>query len=110
MTKEQKFHSERMMFVLLDNELRIAPSGTTMSHKEWFAARPELNIDYETVIRGYFKNGIVRFYTGGDKFEAPTMCNLFADIAKQLGAKKIWLGAVPTTPGEPWLPIKVIEL
>lgn len=110
MTKEQKFHSGRMMFVLLDNELRIAPAGTTMSHKEWFAARPDLNIDYETVVRGYFKGGIICFYTGGDKFLAPPMRPLFMDLAKQCGAKAIHLGAVPAEPGKQWKPKQVMYI
>ena len=99
-----------MMFVLLNNELRIAPAGTTMSHKEWFAARPELNIDYETVVRGYFKDGIICFYTGGDKFLAPSMCPLFMDLANQCHAKAIYLGAVPAEPGHPWKPIQIIYI
>lgn len=71
MTKEQKFHSNRIMFVLLGDDLRVAPVRTTMSHKEWFAARPELDIDYEKVVRGYYRAGILHLYTGGDNFEAP---------------------------------------
>lgn len=110
MTKEQKFHSERMMFVLLDNELRIAPAKTTMSHKEWFAARPELNIDYETVVRGYLKDGVICFYTGGDRFEAPAMCQRFLDMAKQYKVKQINLGAIPAEPGQPWEPRQTIYL
>ena len=108
--KEQKFHSERMMFVLLDNEIRVAPAKTTMSHKEWFTARPELNIDYETVVRGYFKDGIICFYTGGDCFEAPAMRELFMDLAKQFKATAIQLGAVPAEPGHPWKPRQIIYL
>lgn len=99
-----------MMFVLLDDELRIAPAKTTMSHKEWFAARPELNIDYETVVRGYFKDGRICFYTGGDRFEAPAMCPRFMELAKQFNAIKIQLGAIPAEPGKPWKPRQIIYL
>lgn len=99
-----------MMFVLLDNELRIAPAKTTMSHKEWFAARPELNIDYETVVRGYFKDGIVCFYTGGDRFEAPEMCDRFMGLAKQFKATGIALGAIPAEPGQIWKHRQFIKL
>lgn len=99
-----------MMFVLLDNELRIAPAKTTMSHKEWFAARPELNLDYETVVRGYFKDGRICFYTGGDRFEAPEMRPRFMELAKQCKAKEIWLGAIPAEPGKPWAHRQTIYL
>ena len=110
MTKEQQFHSDRMMFVVLGDELRIAPAKTTMSHKEWFKARPELNIDYETVVRGYFKDGTVHFYTGGDNFKAPEMTDRLMDIAKQFKATKIELGAILAEPGHPWEPIQTIYL
>lgn len=103
-----------MMFVLLDNELRIAPAGTTMSHKEWFASRPELNIDYETVVRGYVKDGVISLYTGGDRFEAPLWSkrieSLIRDLCESGGIKMVYMGAIPTEPGVVWKPRYIIDL
>lgn len=98
------------MFVLLGNDLRIAPARTTWSHKEWFAARPELNIDYGKVVRGYYKAGILHLYTGGDNFEAPAMCDRYMGLAEEFGASQIRLGAIKAEPGKPWEPIHIIYL
>lgn len=109
MTKEQEFHSQRMMFVITETgELRVAEPGSTLSHREWFAYMP--SIDYEKVVRGYFKDGIISFYTGGDRFEKPAMCPRFYEMAKELGATQIWLGAVPDEPGKQWKPIQIIYI
>ncbi len=98
------------MFVLLGDDLRVAPVRTTMSHKEWFAARPELDIDYEKVVRGYYRAGILHLYTGGDNFEAPTMCNRYKELADEFGASQIYLGAIKGEIGKPWEPVHIIYL
>lgn len=110
MTEEQKFHASRVMFVLLGNDLRIAPTPTTMSHKEWFNSRPELNIDYNSVVRGYYRDGILCLYTGGDDFTAPKMCDEYIQLAKDFGASKIHLGAIKDVPGKPWKPYQIIDV
>lgn len=98
-----------MMFVITeDGELRIAPPGSTLSHKEWFAEMA--HVDYDKVVRGYFKDGIISFYTGGDRFEKPGLCPRFYEMAKEFGATQIWLGAVPDEPGKQWKPRQIVYI
>ncbi|MCP4393021.1 MAG: hypothetical protein GY804_01950 [Alphaproteobacteria bacterium] len=68
---DEDFHKSRVMFCIVDGEVRVAARGSSMSHSEWFRAEGWMNSDskaefMDATIRCFVSEdrGSVYFYKG----------------------------------------------
>lgn len=105
MTKEQLFHNNRIMFVILNGQVKYGPVG--FSHKNWLVGQNILTeAAYEQVVRGYYDETGVYFYQGNfetNNLVEATACEVSDQFDKQL---PIYCGCIIGEIGERWNPIK----
>lgn len=66
MSAEAKYHRERIMFAVLNGELKVAV-GDERSHIDWLREDYDIGpVEFETIVRGYVKSGRVVFYKGSE--------------------------------------------
>lgn len=64
---DESFHHARRMFCIIDNQIKIAPANSGMSHNEWFAQEGWVNDDnlgefINTTPRGFFLSSTNRLH------------------------------------------------
>lgn len=66
----QDLHKKRRMFAIVNNELKIAPENSTLSHAEWFENEGWISqnddSNMQTIIRGFVDREGIYFYVGYD--------------------------------------------
>lgn len=111
------FHKRRVMFCIRDGKVFLAPKNVTYTHAVWFHKmgwiKPGDDALMETMVRGFFVDNEIYFYTGYD-FRLTDDCEkiLFSHV-RELASKtglpltaRVFGGMVRTKPGEKFKPIK----
>lgn len=69
--QDVEFHKSRIMFCIVDGEIRVAARGSSQSHSEWFRAEGWMNGEtkaefMESTIRGFVSEDFsaIHFYKG----------------------------------------------
>lgn len=114
----RKFHKQRIMFVIKDDELRTAPSGSSESHAEWFESlgwmNPENDGLMEKVTRGYVDASGIYAYVGYDfritEYVENDLLKHLPELVKFLhlpAETRVYLGLIPQAEnGLKWTPRK----
>ena len=114
------FHKQRIMFVIKDDFLQLAPSGSTESHAEWFESlgwmNPENDSLMEKVTRGYVDTSGIYAYAGYDfriaEFVENDLLKHLPELVRHLHLSvdtKVYLGLIPPAQNSTqWTPRKVI--
>lgn len=116
MTKKAKFHKQRIIFVVKDEEIYIN-KYTEISHEEWFKEMGWMSNNNEIIlnnIRGYYDGTAIYCYCGYEFREPESLLiiNNLKDIANKLGISdlktKVYAGVVPQKIGDKWKPKKTL--
>jgi hypothetical protein len=114
----RSFHSQRIMFVIRDGVLHIAPKGSLDSHAEWFERlgwiTPDSDALMNKITRGYVDPSGVYAYTGFDfrieEFVEEDLLKHLGELTQRLNLAsdtKVYLGLTPPTEANPaWEPRK----
>lgn len=111
----EKFHKERFMFAILKDGKLVYSINDKRGHKEWL--NEEHNIasnDFETLTRGYAKDGDIVFYKGSDFTYDTNVINeayrYGATIAKMRSCEtvNVYVGVLIGEVGEIWKTDKLL--
>jgi len=86
MSKVEKFHKNRRMFCIKNNQLQIAEPNLPYSHAEWFEKENWTG----NFIRGYVDNKDIFFYIGDfviTEEDEKTFFNHLRELVEKLGMK-----------------------
>ena len=71
-----KFHRERVAFLILDGKVNIL-RNSTMSHLEWFKSLGGTSEEeFNRITRGYFYQGDLVFYKGNFEYDEDLICQV----------------------------------
>jgi len=68
--KSKKYHQDRKMFVIINDNVHYAPDNSILSHRKWFIEKGWMTEEEDNLIdvvtRGYVDQSGVYFYKGYD--------------------------------------------
>lgn len=109
-------HSSRIMFAIVNENLKISKNCDTRGHKEWFKDEGFLNIQpFDSIIRGYVDETGIYMYVGENfitniQYEQ-TFLTYIKDICSLLHLSynlSVFAGMHIGKKGEKWYPIKTL--
>lgn len=107
--KENEFHKKRIAFMIINDEVKYL-IDSVMSHEEWFNSLNFNKEDFNTIIRGYYKDNKLIFYKGNfivDDDVVRIAKEKKDEIIKELDLKDVtvYCGVKKGVIGEEWPPI-----
>lgn len=114
MNEEQKFHKSRVAFMIIEDEIMYL-SDSKLSHIEWYKS---LNYDidkFDTIVRGYYKEGRIVLYKGDFEYDDEVIVNAkkYANVIRTYvddEDAEVYVGVVKGNVGEVWPPKMKIEI